>query len=146
VRAEQLRLEARDRRVSRCQMRNSLDPGEALDRDGRHQAAHARPRAGIVVDVDDVRLARLANRSRHFEQRAVVAAERWVELDRDDELFRTEQLLQLGFVLFVAVDDRQAPFVRCQWARGRTVCVDRATDRGDLGRRGSAAAADDTGA
>ena len=121
-------------------------PGKALDRDRCHQAAHARPRAWVVVDVDDVRLSGLADRSRRFEQRAVVAAEWGVELDRDDELVRAEQLLQLGLVLFVAVDDRQASLVNRQRARRRAVRVDRAANRGDLGGRRPAAAADHAGA
>ena len=146
VGAEQERLEPRDRHVARRQVRNRLDPAGTLDRDRGHDAAHARAGARVVVDIDEVRLARLAQGMARLDERAVVGAERGVELDRDDELLLAEHpgepgLLRRGLrcvgELALADDER----------RGRgAILLDRAADRLDLCRRRAAAAADDAGA
>ena len=146
MRAEQERLEPGDRRVARRQVRDRLDPAGALDRDRGHDAAHPRAGARVVVDVDEVRLARLAQGMARLDQRAVVRAERRVELDRDDELLLAEHPRELGLLrrglrgvgeLALADDER----------RGRgAILVDRGADRRDLRRRRAAAAADDAGA
>ena len=69
---QQQRFEADDRRVTRRQMRDRLDAGEALDRDRRHDPAHAGAGARVVVDVDDVDALALPQRGGRLEQAALL--------------------------------------------------------------------------
>src|SRR5204862_4694271 len=83
VRTEQDRLEPGERHVARRQVRDRLHARETLDRDGRHDPAHASTRARVVVDVDELRLVRVAHGARRVDQGLRVRAERWGELDGD---------------------------------------------------------------
>ncbi len=85
MRAEQDRLEPGDRRVARRQVRDRLDAGVRARSRRRHDPAHARARARVVVHVDELRLARLADRMRRRDQRLGIRAERRIELHGDDE-------------------------------------------------------------
>ena len=99
MRAEERRLEAGDGEVAGCQVRDRLDPGDALDRRGGHEAAHARARAWVVVHVDDVDVTRFLELACELEHRVRVAAARGVDLDRDCELARAQLALQRRLAL-----------------------------------------------
>ena len=146
VRAEQHRLEAHDRRVARGQVRDRLDAALPLDRGRDDQRVHADPRGRVVVDVDVAGEAGVAHPRGDLEQALVVGAERRVDLDRRDEpalaqVGREPRLVlgALGRRGELALDDLER-------RRRRPLLVDRAPDRGDLGRRRAAAAADHLGA
>ena len=128
-------------RVVRCGIVSI--PASPLDRDRGHDPAHPRAGARVVVDVDEVRLPRLSQRAPGLDQRAVVGAERRIELDGDDELLLAQHPRELRLLrvavgrvgeLALADDERRSR---------RALLVDRGADRGDLSGRRPAAAADD---
>ncbi len=139
--AEQERLEPGDRRVPRRQVRDRLDPGEALDRDGGHDPAHPRPRARVVVDVDELPAARVAHGARRLDQRLRVGAERRIDLHRDRELALSEHPRELGLSRGRLERHHLLSLPDEEGARWAAVRVDRLADRGDLGRRRAAAPA-----
>src|SRR5919109_330397 len=80
MRAEQRRLETGDREIAWSEVGNRLDAGEPLDRRGRHHPAHACPRAGVVVHVDDVHDTRGLQIAGELEHRLRVPSARRVDL------------------------------------------------------------------
>ena len=92
VRAEQQRLEPEHGRVARRQVRDRLEARRSLDRARDHQRADPGACSRVVVHVDEPHEPRLLERRRDLEQAAARAAERRVELHRDDELARAERL------------------------------------------------------
>src|SRR4051794_12476284 len=145
MRAEEHGLEPVDRRIARREMRDRLDAREALDRDTRHQAAHAGTRSWVVVHVDELRLPRVAHGPRSREKRLSVRAERWVELHRHDELAALEKLLQPRRLFHRHGSDLQLAPAEEEGGSRLRVLVDRGPDRRDPRRRRPAAPADDPG-
>jgi hypothetical protein len=88
--AEQHRLQPRDRSVAWREVRDRLEPDHALDRRRGDEPVHPSTRARVVVDVDDVDVARLLQRSRELEHRVRAASSRRIDLDGDNELARAE--------------------------------------------------------
>ena len=128
-------------RVVRCGIVSI--PAGPLDRDRGHDPAHAGAGAGVVVDVDEVRLAGLLECAARLDERAVVRAERRVELNGDDELLLAQHPGETGLFrrglgglgeLALPDDERR---------HRRAVLLDRGLDRRDLGGGRAAAAADD---
>src|SRR5436190_2060291 len=111
-------------------MRDRLDPCEALDADAGHDPAHPRPRPRVVVDVDELCLAGIADRARRFDQAVGVRAERRIQLHRDDELAVREEPLELGRRLGRRDRGRPVPLAYKERSRRCGVLVDGAADRG----------------
>ena len=140
--AEQRRLQSHHARVPRRDVRDRLDPALPLDRDRGHQRVHAGARHRVVVDVEDVDLARGGERARDVEHALGVAATRRIELDRDDELVRTQHALELRLLRLDGPGDARLARAHDDRRAGLAVLDDRLANRGDLGRRRPAAAAD----
>ena len=143
VRTEEERLQPRDRRVARGLVRDRLEPDRPLDRDRAHDPAHSRASARVVVDVDELGGARVLERLRDFEHPGVRAAERRVELHRDDPLALAEHPGERGLGRSLLDLDRRLALPEDEWSARLAGLVDRTADRGDLRGRGAAAAADD---
>ena len=143
MRTEQHRLQPGDRCVARREVRDRFQPDHALDRRRGDETAHPSARTWVVVDVDDVHVARLLQRSRELEHRVRVAASRRVDLDGDDELACAELPLQECLALGLARRDDDLPLANDEPRARAAILVDGVPDRRDLGRRRSAAAADD---
>ena len=96
----------------------------------RHDPAHPRARARVVVHVDELRLARVAHRARGRDQRLRVRAERRVELHGDDER-RRRRAAAASCVGSLARRDAASP------ARARGRAASPTARRSRRSRRGS---------
>ena len=143
VGSEEHGLEPRDGRVAWCEVRNRLEAGDPLDRGRRDEPVHPRARPWVVVDVDDVHVSRVLERAGELEHRLGVAASRRVDLDRHDELALPELSLEECLVLGLGRGDCDLSSAYDELRARAAVLVDGVPDRGDLGRRRPAAAADD---
>ena len=83
-------------------MRDRLEPALPLDRRGDHQRAHPGARRRVVVDVDEADASRLLQHARDLEQPRARAAERRIELDRDDPFVRAQCSRQAGLASLLA--------------------------------------------
>ena len=143
MRTEELRLEAHDRRVTGRQVGNRLEPDRAFDLDRQHQRAH-RPGGRVVVDVDEIGLARSLQRPRHVEHPHVAASEWRIDLDGDDELALPEHASQLGLFLLLGQAHDHLVLREDERPGRRSVLGHRLGDGGDLRRGRAAAPADDS--
>ena len=143
MRAEQERLQPRDRRVARGLVRDRLEPDRPLDRDRAHDPAHPGAGARVVVDVDELGGARVLQRLRDLEHPGVRAAERRVELHRDDPLALAEHPGELVSAGASSMVDRRLALAEDERGTRLAGLVDRTADRRDLRGRRAAAAADD---
>ena len=123
-------------------MRDRLDPAFTLDRNRGHQGVRAGARCGVVVDVDEVDLAREPELARDREHRVVGAALGRVELDAVHPFALAQLARQLGLVGPVEARLDELALDDVQRSAGLSLLLDRRGDRGDLERRRPAAAAD----
>ena len=124
-------------------MRDRLDAGEPLDRDGRHHSAHPGACPRIVVQVDELRLAGVPHGTRGCDQRLRVRTKWRIELHGHDERLVVEQPLQRRG-LGTGRSLRRPLALAHEERRGRReVLVDRFADRRDLRGRRAAAPTDD---
>ena len=143
VRAEQHRLEPRDRRVARREVGDGLEADDALDGRGGDEPVHARPRARVVVHVDDIDVPGGLERPRQLEHRVRVPAARRIDLDGDDELAFAELSLKQRLALGLRRGDDDLALPHDELRARAAVLVDRVPDRRDLRRGRPAAATDD---
>ena len=129
---------------SRVEMWGSSRSPPALDRRRDHERAHAGAGGRVVVDVDEADLSGVLERFRHFEEAAARAAERRVGLDETTHS--------------PSRSARARPVSRCSSPKAMissrlvelerrlrlTLFLDSRLDRGDLGGRRAATAADET--
>ena len=108
-----------------------------------HDPAHPRPRARVVVDVEELRAAGVADGARGFDERLGVRAERRVDLDGDDELALAQRARELRLLLRARRLRRRLALAHEERAGRAPLLVDGRADRLDLRRRRAAAAADD---
>ena len=146
VRAEQHRLETGDRGVARGEVRDRLEPDDALDRRRGDEAAHPRSRARVVVDVDDVDVPRGLESVRQLEHRLCVSARGGSISTETTNSPGVELPLQQGLLRRLGRPHDELALAHDE-SRARTaLLVDGGADRCDLGRGRAAAAADDPGA
>src|SRR5207248_9756750 len=122
-------------------MRDRLEPGRTLDRARDHQRAHPGAGGRVVVDVDEAHAFRLLERGGDLEQAGARAAERRVELDRDDELVLAERARKARLALLLAEGHDELALARLEPGPGQPPLPDRRPDRRRPRRRRSAAAA-----
>ena len=129
------------------QVRDRLDAARALDRDRRHDAAHPRAGARVVVDVDEVRLARLASaRGRPRRARALFApsgGSSWTETTNSCSRSIRASSVSSGAASDASASSRSRTTSGAAGARSSSIAARIAVD---LRRRRAAAAADDAGA
>jgi len=142
VGGKQLRLQAHHRGVPRGDVRDRLDPAGALDRDRGHQRVRAGAGHRVVVDVDEADPTGVLERLRDREHRVVRAALGRVELDGGDPLSGAELAGELGLCRPLVRGDDELALRRCKRNGRLPLLLDGPRDRGDLGRRRAAAAAD----
>ncbi len=146
MRAEELRLEAHDRGVARRQVRDRLDAGGALDLDREHERACSGAGGRVVVDVDEARLPGVLEGPGDLDHPCVAAAERRVDLDREDPLVLAEGAGELRFLSLLGDRDLHLALGEDERRARLALLLDRRGDRRDLGRGRPAAAADHAGA
>ena len=146
MRAQELGLEAHDRRVAGREVGDRLDARAALDLDGEHERARRGAGGGVVVDVDEAGVSRVLQRPGDLDHPGVAPAERRVDLNRQHPLVLAERPRELG--LLALLGDGDDDFALGEDERGARLALllDGRGDGCDLGGRRAAAAADHTGA